>query len=287
MTEMSGLGYNVLNINGGFTMDILNILKGYEKNSIGFNIAAGEDFLPGCTRFGGQPDVPPDFVWPEFNGKPLAFLAQFDCAALTELDADHLLPDHGLLSFFYELETQRWGFDPEDKGCCRVFWFEDVSSLVPAEFPTALKEEFRLPGLGICAFQQPSFPYDEDFDQLCPEAGFSEAAWDAAGGQEEEHRLLGWPNTIQGSMPVECDVVSQGYWMGGGGDPHPPIPDEVLANAMETAGDRWTLLLQLGHVTYGDRELMFGDMGRIYFYIQKEDLAARRFDKVWLVLQCY
>ena len=34
-------------------------------------------------------------------------------------------------------------------------------------------------------------------------------------------------------------------------------------------------------------ELMFGDCGHIYFYITKEDLAARRFDRIWLVLQCY
>ena len=31
---------------------------------------------------------------------------------------------------------------------------------------------------------------------------------------------------------------------------------------------------------------MFGDCGRVYFCIRKEDLAARRFDRVWLILQC-
>ncbi len=31
---------------------------------------------------------------------------------------------------------------------------------------------------------------------------------------------------------------------------------------------------------------MFGDCGCIYFYIRKEDLAARRFDRVHLCLQC-
>ena len=32
---------------------------------------------------------------------------------------------------------------------------------------------------------------------------------------------------------------------------------------------------------------MFGDCGHIYFYITKEHLAARRFDRIWLILQCY
>ena len=43
---------------------------------------------------------------------------------------------------------------------------------------------------------------------------------------------------------------------------------------------------RLDTVECGDFELMFGDCGHIYFYITKEDLAARRFDRVWLILQC-
>ena len=31
---------------------------------------------------------------------------------------------------------------------------------------------------------------------------------------------------------------------------------------------------------------MFGDCGRIYFYIRREDLVQRRFDRVWLIQQC-
>ena len=51
---------------------------------------------------------------------------------------------------------------------------------------------------------------------------------------------------------------------------------------METGGE-WTLLAQFG--TLSD-ELMFGDCGCIYFYIRKDDLAAQRFDRVYLNLQC-
>lgn len=32
--------------------------------------------------------------------------------------------------------------------------------------------------------------------------------------------------------------------------------------------------------------MMWGDVGRLYYWIRREDLAQRRFDKVWLVLQC-
>ena len=43
------------------------------------------------------------------------------------------------------------------------------------------------------------------------------------------------------------------------------------------------LLFQLDTVEQGNFELMFGDCGHIYFYITKEHLAARRFDRIWLI----
>ena len=63
--------------------------------------------------------MPAGFAWPYFETdtyddetvkpRPLAFLAQFDCAALAPLDSEDLLPQSGVLSFFYELDSQRWG----------------------------------------------------------------------------------------------------------------------------------------------------------------------------------
>ena len=60
-----------------------------------------------------------------------------------------------------------------------------------------------------------------------------------------------------------------------------------IQRAEGSASDRWLLLFQLDTVECGGFELMFGDCGHIYFYITKEDLAARRFDRIWLILQCY
>ena len=110
---------------------------------VALEIAGEEPYRCGGTRFGGRPDVPPGFVWPYFEGtgledgekknRPLAFLAQFALNEMQPFDAEHLLPDHGVLSFFYEVESQPWGFDPQDAGCARVFWFEDASALAPVD----------------------------------------------------------------------------------------------------------------------------------------------------------
>jgi uncharacterized protein YwqG len=32
--------------------------------------------------------------------------------------------------------------------------------------------------------------------------------------------------------------------------------------------------------------MMWGDVGRIYFWLTDEDLRARRWEEAWLVLQC-
>ena len=92
-------------------MSIKEKLELLGKNSIRLKIEGKETYKLGATRFGGQPDVPADFVWPAYGGesydnvvkdRPLTFLAQFNCAELARFDTEHLLPDHGLLSFFYE-----------------------------------------------------------------------------------------------------------------------------------------------------------------------------------------
>ena len=72
-------------------MSIKEKLESLGRNSIQLKIARKETYKLGATRFGGQPDVPPDFVWPTYEGesydhvvkdRPLTFLAQFNCAEL-------------------------------------------------------------------------------------------------------------------------------------------------------------------------------------------------------------
>lgn len=272
-------------------------LERMQRNSIVLKIGRSEKYKLCGTRFGGKPDLPPGFEWPYFEGvncenivrkRPLSFLAQFNCEELAQYDTEHLLPDHGLLSFFYETDTQCWGFDPKDKGCARVFWFEDLSVLKAASFPEDAGEDFEFPMTKIKMSQKSSFPSVQDLAEIVPNI---EDELDNDNDEEDDElescsKLLGWADIIQNSMAAQCDLVSQGYYLGGGNDWR-RVPKDIRKRAEESALDRWTLLLQLDTVENGDFELMFGDCGRIYFYITKEDLLAHNFDKVWLVLQCY
>lgn len=271
-------------------------LQSLSQNSIVLDISRKEKYKPCGTRFGGQPDVPANFVWPTYKGKgedgvvkdrPLTFLAQFNCAELAALDKEHLLPDHGLLSFFYDMASEPWGFDPKDRGGLRVYWFEDLSVLSQAAFPEDMDEDFHLPMIKIKAHTELSYPGWDDFTEKFPEEKDDEAFEDIQeeiGAEEPDDgsKLLGWSDVIQDSMFMQCDLVTKGYYLGSG---YSKVPAEDRETA-KTAIDRWQLLFQLDMVEYRDFLLMFGDCGRLYVFIKKEDLAKRDFDNVWGIVQC-
>lgn len=275
-----------------------NAFAQLKRNEIRLNISGAATQTPGGTRFGGVPDVPADFLWPTFETntydddtvkhRPLSFLAQFNCAEFAGLDREGLLPQTGLLSFFYELDAQRWGFDPKDSGCARVYWFADTSALAPAAFPESLDADFRLPMLSISAESAYSLPDWSDFARIEPHttcAQWETMLADADGKAPDAcSRLLGWPNIIQNNMTLECALVTQGHYLGGLWD---TVSEAEKAEAASRSVNEWRLLFQLDTVEQDDFELMFGDCGSIYFYIRKADLAERRFDRVWLILQCY
>ena len=58
----------------------------------------------------------------------------------------------------------------------------------------------------------------------------------------------------------------------------------VLDRLLPGSSD-WLLLFQLG--SSEESEMMWGDGGKLYFWIREQDLSALRFDNVWMVLQCY
>lgn len=280
-------------------IDIKKELIKSARNSVRLTIGGAAENKIGATRFGGKPDVPEGFEWAYYEGedyggetksRPLSFIAQFDLEEIAQFDTESLLPKTGVLSFFYELETQEWGYDPDDKGCARVFWFEDKSALHKAEFPEDLEDCFRLPPLKISAKSEKSYPDGVDFmlqreqemterwdefDEICEKLGIEE--------EGNISKLLGWANPIQGNMTMECELISRGYYLGDGWDDVTALDRQ---EAEQWSAKDWLLLFQLDIVDDGDFELMFGDGGRIYFYIRKDDLEARNFDEVWLILQC-
>lgn len=73
------------------------------------------------------PSVPKNFKWPTNHGLPLSFLAQVNCKELSEHDSTGLLPQTGMLYFFYEMREMLLN-EEGNRGCVRI-----VYSNVPKE----------------------------------------------------------------------------------------------------------------------------------------------------------
>lgn len=290
-----------MNETGRRIKQIKEQLLNLAKNEIRISYSETElPISPAESKIGGKPDLPEGFVWPEFEGKgylddetatrPLSFLVQINLKDIALFDKENLLPHTGVLSFFYDLVTMTWGFEPSDKGSARVFYFSDESALSPRDFPKNLSTDAILPELKIgfephislpdfdsCINADLDFDCDE-YDEICSELGYE---YDGLG---DVTKLLGYADVIQSPMEEECERVTRGFRCGNPED-YAKTPAEEKSDIKRKAGE-WVLLFQMGTVTKGNYELMFGDCGHIYFWIRKADLAARNFDNVWLILQC-
>lgn len=256
----------------------------------------GEADRPDQSKFGGLPYLPADFVWPTYTDeegvtRPLSFLCQINLDEMTELDEEHLLPEIGILAFFYDCASFRWGFDPADRGCARVYYFENTDGFAPHAIPEEIPEEYKIPEVPL-AFSETVDCYPV-FDEATVLGNFDcdweayDAAREALGAPEgeERHMMLGYADVIQNEMLTDCEYVSRGIYCGDR-TAYNSLTEAEHAEIAEAAKD-WTLLLQLSTVEKDDFELMWGDCGMLYFYIKKQDLAARRFENAWFALQCF
>lgn len=281
--------------NKSSVMELAQKIKQLGKNSIVLDICKRENYKLCGSRFGGLPDVPAGFEWPTYTSQnsydkgqtyALDFMLQVNCADLAKYDTDHLLPDHGLLLFFYSLDSRATCIEPTQKDAARVYWFEDISTLAPIDEAAVPEDYYKLPMTKIAMSHEMSYPSIQEFLMIEPTTYEEYDTAQAELGTSNEGifnalRMLGWPDTVQCSMPSDCELLEQGYDL----SDYDKIPQQVKEQACKTALDRWVLLLQLNTVEEGE-VATFGDDGTLFFFIPKEDLLARRFDRVWMQLQC-
>jgi len=80
-------------------------------------------------------------------------------------------------------------------------------------------------------------------------------------------------------MELECQLVSNGIYCG---DPEGYQSEE--ARSLQSGAEDWRLILQVD--SDEDSGMMWGDVGMIYYWMRVQDLAARNFDRSWMILQC-
>ena len=229
----------------------------------------------GRSRLGGPPDVPPGFEWPVWQQEELTLLAQLQ---LDELPPSPLPPD-GALLVFHALAAAPSGGQPSHAGACRVVLVRD-EPVVP------LARDEALPSVPLVASAELTLPaepaslvLDADAFDLWTELRARLAAIhgveldERSSGHHALHRLLGYPDTIAGTMGADAELVSHGIDVDAGDHYLDPRAEELEARAGE-----WQLLLELSRDD--DAGVTLGHGERLYVWIRERDLRAARFDDV-------
>jgi uncharacterized protein YwqG len=243
--------------------------------------------MESSSYLGGNPPAFAGFRWPEWNGRPLGFVASID---LGRFSAIHWLPKSGRLLFFYDIEKQPWGYEPKHRGAWAVLYVPEATPITGVvAFPSGLGAKARLPRMHVSSrvVSIPP-PYDlspfakqkqseGDITRTCDAI---EALRDAQYGPCPRHQIGGYADPVQGSEMVQsCQASSLGIDLGAYPDTLPPHVEARLEGAAD-----WRLLLQID--SDEDLEVMWGDCGRIYFWIREQDARKLDFRNAWLILQC-
>jgi uncharacterized protein YwqG len=217
---------------------------------------------------------------------PLAFLGQVSLREVCAIAQLPGWPRAGVLAFFYDA-SQVWGYDPLDRGHCRVLFYPE-EQLTPAEFPTALSSEARFPRRSLefrCEWTLPKYlelnngdlvlwKMDEYSDLIAKLSSGS----DAGGGLV--HRVGGYPQEIQGDMRLKCQLVTNGLYCGDRSGYQDPRRAELEKGASD-----WHLLAQFDS-DQAQLGWMWGDVGRVYFWARQQEIEATDFTNSWAILQC-
>ena len=277
------------------------------------------------TRLGGVPLVGKNFSWPRRErtrkrygyeiraGRPLTFVAQVNLAEVppAEPSGGMLdLPRRGVLLFFCDEESLPSG-SPEDSDSFSVAYLPldpDETRMRLAAVPeghAASGDHRGQPGMlpavvvleAVPELALPA-PYPDEVRAMGLSDAEGDAYWRLTEDLEREgarvpaevagapgtaryppiHRLGGVPHEIQNPMEAECELARRGE------DPL-ALPYSRQEEVAQEAKARWRLLLQVDSDDAAG--MMWGDAGMLYYWIRDDDLAARRFDRAWYVMQCY
>jgi hypothetical protein len=248
---------------------------------------------PTVGQLGGEPSLPSDVEWPVWEGHgPLSFVASVDCDQVPAAELDIPLPESGTLNFFYFNglgdDTVQY-LDPSSViGGTRVIYVPADAGAAPRPAPDGLEP---FPQVLLGGEMIATAPDNENAtlvaayggDQDDPEAyvdyptvdADGDGFWDALTAFRRDHsphhRVGGYALPVSGAVEKEAARVLV-----------PGKDDESKAARKEVA----TQLVLLAQIDCDSRAAMeWGDTGRLYWLIKRDDLAAGRFDKTTFTWQ--
>ena len=253
-------------------------------------LAAGESVV---AYLGGEPLLPEHLQWPIWQGHgPLSFVAALDCSQVPVKELDIPLPTSGQLAFFY--------FDGLGDGSVV---YSDPDSVIhgtrvvhipadadvserPAPDGATIYPRLLLGGeliatapdnenaALIAAYGDPDDPVAYcDYPTVDANGnGFWDALTAFRRDHAPHHRIGGYALPVQGAVEPEGAQVL-----------HPGTGEQAEAARKHVASQ----LVLLAQIDSDARSGMgWGDAGRLYWMIRRDDLAAGRFEKATFTWQC-
>ena len=264
----------------------------------GFHLREQNEGEPLVGYLGGAPLLPADVQWPEWEGHgPLSFVAAVDCGEIPVSELDIPLPDSGMLLFFYFNgvgEDAVQYLDPDSiKGGTRVIFVpEGTADVAERPAPEGLEAFPRVLLTGeliatapdnenaalVAAFgeagEDPAA--DDDYTEYptvgdADGDGFYDALTTFRRDHSPHHRVGGHSLPKAGSVTKEVTHVLA------------PGDDDAAKAARKALLPELVMLLQVDSDSRAAME--WGDTGRLYWLIRRDDLAARDFDKATFTWQ--
>lgn len=235
------------------------------------------------SKFGGKPFVDTDnFEWPFSNGKPMVFLAQIDLSEIASVHHYDWLTDQGSILFFYDVIEMPWGFDPKDRGGWSVLYQSKQDGYV--EHPLDIDDKYRIKEIFIEPLLVHVLPsYDDPSVELLALSDDESDVYFSLKNSNTKplHQIGGFPSPIQNNnMELESQLASNGIYIGGS-----ESYESEEAKAFKSGSQDWKLLFQFD--SDADLDIMWGDCGMLYFWVQEQKSKVNQFDNSWLILQCY
>src|SRR4029453_10774211 len=226
---------------------------------------------------------------------PLSFVAQIDFAELHAVHALDGFPAAGRLLLFCDPFDWPWGKEDDQSRARAVFTEQPVERLQrrrpPPEFDGPEVKQVMPRGyvfkpriLRPTAWLLPPPLQSAELSRLSGEAP---GAWSQAGPVFSAYRQF-WKDLYARHADIFGEQGEMIHQVGGPAfSIQEPVEGECARLAGDTAAiaDDWQLILQIDSDI--DVGMEWGDVGRLYLSARKQDLIARRFDRCWMIMQCY
>ena len=248
--------------------------KKHSLPAIALEPAGPAPATPGGTRIGGPVWLAAGEAWPsDGEGKPMAFLAQVDFAAMPPLP-DY--PASGVLQFFIARDDfYGANFEKPEAGKFRVIWREKldgpgklhmgrpagdrgIDDYSPLSDATVAQGIVLKPARRDHVPSVESWLAERDLETLLNDRARSDRIYAFVEKQDElarlDHHVGGHPGFTQSDWRAQA--------------PYQDV-DRVLLNL------------------WSDDHIMWGDSGQGQFMIRREDLLKRDFSKIFYQWDCY